>query len=71
MTIGTEELETLRDALIRARAKGTRSVQYDGNKVDYSSDAEMAAAINDLEARIRRASTPRGGSVSFATSKGM
>jgi hypothetical protein len=71
MAIGTEELESLRDALIRARARGTRSVEYDGKKVDYTSDAEMAAAINDLEARIRRASTPRGGSVSFATSKGM
>jgi hypothetical protein len=71
MAIPTAELEGLRDALIRARARGIRTVDYDGKRVDYSSDAEMAAAINDLEARIRRASIPRGGSVSFTTSKGM
>jgi len=31
----------------------------------------MAKAIADLETRIRNASAPRPGSITFATSKGM
>ena len=71
MAIAVTELETLRDALIRARATGVRVTQFEGKRVEYSSDAEMAKAISDLESRITRASTPRPGSVAFATSKGM
>lgn len=71
MAVGTAELEALRDALIRARARGTREVQYDQQSVRYGSDAEMAAAIADLERRIRRASTSRPAAVSFSSSKGM
>lgn len=71
MALGTEELEGLRDELIRARARGTRVVSYDNSRVEYSSDAEMAAAIADLEARIRRASAPRPGAVLFSSSKGL
>lgn len=71
MAIDLTELETLRDALIRARAAATRVVMMDGRRVEYGTDAEMANAIADLESRIRRASTPRPGSISFATSKGV
>ncbi|MFD2173646.1 phage head-tail joining protein [Rhodobacter lacus] len=71
MAIDPTELETLRDALIRARAAATRVVMMDGRRVEYGTDAEMANAIADLESRIRRASTPRPGSISFATSKGV
>lgn len=71
MALGTAELETLRDELIRARARGVRVVMYDGKRTEYSSDSEMAAAIADLEARIRRASAPRPGAVLFSTSKGL
>ena len=71
MAIDPTELETLRDALIRARAAATRVVMMDGRRVEYGTDAEMANAIADLENRIRRASTPRPGSISFATSKGV
>jgi hypothetical protein len=42
-----------------------------GEKVEYQSDADMAAAITDLEARIRRASTARPTSVLFSSSKGL
>lgn len=71
MAIDPTELETLRDALIRARAAATRVVMMDDRRVEYGTDAEMANAIADLESRIRRASTPRPGSISFATSKGV
>lgn len=71
MAIDPTELETMRDALIRARAAATRVVMMDGRRVEYGTDAEMANAIADLESRIRRASTPRPGSISFATSKGV
>ena len=72
MTIGTDELVTLRDALIRARAAGTREVRTgDGKAVKYGTDAEMAAAISDLDRRILRASAPAANSVAFSTSKGL
>ena len=71
MAIDPTELETLRDALIRARASGVRVTQFEGKRIDYSTDAEMAKAIADLEGRIARAASPRPGSVAFATSKGM
>ncbi|SDG14473.1 phage head-tail joining protein, partial [Rhodobacter capsulatus] len=42
------------------RFAGLRSVSYDGKTVTYGSDAELAAAIRDLEGRIATASaTPR------------
>jgi hypothetical protein len=71
MAITTTELESLRDALIRTRAAGTRVVQYEGKRIEYQTDAEMAKAIADLETRIRAASAPRPGSITFATSKGV
>lgn len=71
MAIDPTELETLRDALIRARASATRVVMFEGKRVEYGSDAEMANALADLETRIRRASAPRHGSVTFSKSKGM
>lgn len=71
MSIGSSELETLRDALIRARAKGVREVQMNGERVRYGSDAEMASAIADLDARIARASSARPSTVRFSSSKGM
>ena len=71
MAINPTELETLRDALLRARASGVRVTQFEGKRVEYANDAEMAKAIADLETRIRNASAPRSGSITFATSKGV
>lgn len=70
MAIDTEELSQMRDALIRARAKGVRTLQINGERVEYKTDAEMSAAINDLDARIRRASGGRLAAVRFNSSKG-
>lgn len=71
MAIDATELETLRDALIRARAKGVREVQHNGERVRYGSDAEMASAIADLDARIRSTARPRPSTVRFSSSKGL
>ena len=72
MPLDAAELAAMRDALIRARAKGTRAVRFaDGREVTYASGAEMAAAISDLDRRIAQATAPRrGGAVTFSTSKG-
>lgn len=71
MPIDTDELIAMRDALIRARASGTRSVEFEGKRIGYGTDSEMAAALADLESRIARASRPPGGAVRFLTSKGV
>ncbi len=71
MAIDTAQLETLRDELIKARAKGARSLQMGDERVEYRSDAEMAAAIADLDARINRAARPRPSTIRFSSSKGV
>ena len=51
-----DRMQALLSALQEARFSGLRSVSYDGKTLTYGSDAELAAAISDLEARISRAS---------------
>ena len=51
-----DRMQDLLTALQEARFAGLRSVSYDGTTVSYGSDAELAAAIRDLEARIAAAS---------------
>jgi hypothetical protein len=50
-----EDLTAQRDALLAARFRGVRTVEMDGRRVTYATDAEMAAAITDLERRIAAA----------------
>ncbi|WP_210878079.1 phage head-tail joining protein [Roseovarius autotrophicus] len=71
MPIEADELVQLRDALLRARAAGTRSLSYEGKSYTYASDSEMAAALADLERRIARATRPAPGALRFLTSKGL
>jgi hypothetical protein len=47
-----EELTAQRDALLAARYRGLHTVEIDGRRVTYTTDAEMAAAIMDLERRM-------------------
>ncbi|MBJ6372746.1 phage head-tail joining protein [Sedimentitalea arenosa] len=55
-----ERMTTLLSALQEARYAGVRAVSYDGKTLTYGSDAELAAAIADLESRIAAATgTPR------------
>ena len=49
-----DELKPRLSALLAARYSGTRSVSYDGKTVNYGSDAELAAAIGDIERRIAK-----------------
>jgi hypothetical protein len=44
-----EETTAQRDALLSARYRGVRTVEIEGRRVTYATDAEMAAAITDLE----------------------
>ena len=49
-----DDLKLRHSALLAARYSGTRSVSYDGKTVTYGSDAELAAAIGDIERRIAK-----------------
>ena len=49
-----DQLKPRHSALLAARYSGTRSVSYDGKTVNYGSDAELAAAIGDIERRIAK-----------------
>jgi len=49
-----DELKLHHGALLAARYSGTRSVSYDGKTVNYGTDAELAAAIGDVERRIAK-----------------
>jgi hypothetical protein len=70
MTI--EEMIARRDALLAARFRGVRTVDVDGRRITYASDAEMAAAISDLERRIAvMQSGARRRIVRTAASKGL
>uniref|UniRef100_A4WNT5 Uncharacterized protein n=1 Tax=Cereibacter sphaeroides (strain ATCC 17025 / ATH 2.4.3) TaxID=349102 RepID=A4WNT5_CERS5 len=72
MALSVDQLTAMRDALIGYRAKGIRTAQMpNGERVEFKTDAEMAAAIHDLEVRIRRASAPPPAVVRFSTSKGV
>ena len=46
-----EALQAQLDVLRDARATGIRTVEYDGRRVEYRSDSELAAAISDVERR--------------------
>ncbi len=51
-----DEMTTQRDALLAARFRGVRTVEIEGQRVTYATDAEMASALTDLERRIATAS---------------
>jgi hypothetical protein len=60
------------EALLAARFRGVRTVEIEGRRVTYASDAEMAAAIMDLERRM--AAVQDGGRkrrILTSTSKGL
>lgn len=47
-----EDMIARRDALLAARWRGVRTVEVEGRRITYASDAELAAALGDLERRI-------------------
>ena len=56
--------------LMAARYRGVRTVEYDGKRVTYVSDGEMAAALADLNRQIAGA-TDRISVVRIQSSKGL
>ena len=67
-----DEMIGRRDGLLAARFRGVRSVDVDGRRISYATDAEMAAAISDLERRIADTQTgARRRIVRTAASKGL
>ncbi len=65
------QLTTWRDALLKARYAGIRTVEYDGKRVTYGSDAEMANALSDLERRITATNAQPITQVRITSSKGV
>lgn len=65
------QIEAWRDGLMRARYAGTRTVEYDGRRVAYATDAEMATALADLERRIAAARDGRVTQVRINSTKGV
>jgi len=57
MTI--EQMNVKLTALKAARYAGVRSVSYEGRSITYGSDAELKAAISDLESEIANFDKPR------------
>ena len=55
-----DDLKSRHSVLLAARYSGTRSVSYDGKTVTYGTDAELAAAISDIERRIAKAARGAG-----------
>ena len=50
-----DEMTARREALLAARYRGVRTVEIEGRRITYATDAEMAAALADLERRIAQA----------------
>ena len=50
-----DDLKSHHSALLAARYSGKRSVSYDGKTLTYGTDAELAAAVFDIERRIAKA----------------
>jgi hypothetical protein len=64
------DLEAMREALLAARFAGVRTVEYEGRRITYATDAEMAAGLADLDRRIGAATAPRVSQVRISSSKG-
>ena len=65
------QLEAWRDALLKARYAGVRTVEVEGTRVSYATDAEMATALADLERRIAAAQSGRVNQVRIQSTKGV
>ncbi|BBF94913.1 phage head-tail joining protein [Blastochloris tepida] len=65
------ELQARLDALRALRARGIRRVSYQGQEVEFRSDAEMASAIADLERQVAALSGRRVSTVYINASKGV
>lgn len=69
--IPLDELQTRLDELRRVRAEGRQSLTTKGREVTYRSDAQLAAAIADLERQIAAMTTTPITTILVASSKGL
>lgn len=60
-----------RDALKHRRFTGERAIEYDGKRVEFKSDQEMAEAIAALDRDIAALSKTPVGAVRLLPSKGL
>ena len=65
------ELLARLDKLRQQRASGTRAVQAGDKRVEYRPDAELAAAIADVERQLAEAGGQPVHTIVFSTSKGL
>jgi hypothetical protein len=65
------QLTAWRDALMAARYQGVRTVEYDGKRVTYATDAEMAAALGDLNRQMSATGPQRISVVRIQSTKGL
>ena len=65
--ITAAEMESMLDALKRAKYAGVRRVQFTDRAVEYGSMAEIVRAIVDLEAEIAATTTAASSSFSLST----
>lgn len=65
------EMQARLEKLRQVRGYGHREVEWDGKRIRYASDAELAAAIVDLERQLAAASGSRVHTVRFGASKGL
>lgn len=69
-----DDLATLtaqRAQLQALRAKGLRAVEYSDRRVEYRTDAEVAAALADIDRRIAALQGTRVNTVRIHSSKGL
>ncbi|MBM3518162.1 MAG: hypothetical protein FJX56_09920 [Alphaproteobacteria bacterium] len=69
--VDVTQLEAWRDVLMAARYRGTRTVECDGRRVSYATDAEMATSLADLDRRIAAARQVRVTQVRINSTKGV
>lgn len=65
------QLTAWRDALMAARYQGVRTVEYDGKRVTYATDAEMATALGDLNRQMSATGPQRISVVRIQSTKGL
>jgi hypothetical protein len=65
------DLQDWRGALLEARFSGTRRVEHGDKTIEYKSDAEMAAALADVDRRIAEIEGTRITEVRVSGSKGL
>ncbi len=64
-------LQAQRDALLEARSNGVLTVEYEGRRVTYKADAELAAALANVEQRIAALDGRRITEIRVKSAKGL